>query len=214
MSGRSLCSQDNWLTLSKHYVSKNTQGQCAAVHWADSESKMASRLSHILSSFWAYRLTLLSVPDFAPTSDVLPQRVKSPSHKFSPTSCLLIHLELDYCTSNVTANPARDDSQPFNTCLGEGPPGAASPGPHISPLLLERPSVPQPSWAPVRPGCQLDSRRSTNIVFSLVAAYDLGAPPALLKAIYDDTIPTLRPVDRQGEDITEGNWTTRLGDRR
>ncbi|KAJ7046092.1 hypothetical protein C8F04DRAFT_987792 [Mycena alexandri] len=45
----------------------------------------------------------------------------------------------------------------------------------------------------------------------LVAAYDLGAPPALLKIIYEDEAPAQRPVDRQGEDITEANWTTRLG---
>ncbi|KAJ7511287.1 hypothetical protein B0H11DRAFT_1954617 [Mycena galericulata] len=40
----------------------------------------------------------------------------------------------------------------------------------------------------------------------------MGAPPALLKVIYEDSAPTLRPVDRQGEDITESNWTTRLGE--
>jgi hypothetical protein len=49
---------------------------------------------------------------------------------------------------------------------------------------------------------------------SLVAAYDMGAPPALLKLIYEDLAPTLRPIDRQGEDITEANWTTRLGERK
>jgi hypothetical protein len=49
---------------------------------------------------------------------------------------------------------------------------------------------------------------------SLVAAYDMGAPPALLKLIYEDEAPTLRPIDRQGEDITEANWTTRLGERK
>ncbi|KAJ6462261.1 hypothetical protein C8R47DRAFT_924075, partial [Mycena vitilis] len=48
----------------------------------------------------------------------------------------------------------------------------------------------------------------------LVAAYDMGAPPTLLKQIYEDLAPTLRPIDRQGEDITEGNWTTRLGERK
>ncbi|KAJ7816247.1 hypothetical protein B0H13DRAFT_2380529 [Mycena leptocephala] len=48
----------------------------------------------------------------------------------------------------------------------------------------------------------------------LVAAYDMGAPPALLKLIYEDLAPTLRPIDRQGEDITEANWTTRLGERK
>ncbi|KAJ7501933.1 hypothetical protein B0H11DRAFT_1855201, partial [Mycena galericulata] len=46
----------------------------------------------------------------------------------------------------------------------------------------------------------------------LVAAYDMGATPALLKVIYEDLAPTLRPVDRQGEDITESNWTARLGE--
>ncbi|KAJ7813986.1 hypothetical protein B0H13DRAFT_463961 [Mycena leptocephala] len=39
-------------------------------------------------------------------------------------------------------------------------------------------------------------------------------PPALLKLIYEDLAPTLRPIDRQGEDITEANWTTRLGERK
>ncbi|KAF7363129.1 hypothetical protein MVEN_00665400 [Mycena venus] len=48
----------------------------------------------------------------------------------------------------------------------------------------------------------------------LVAAYDMGATPALLKLIYDDLAPTLRPIDREGEDITESNWTTRLGERK
>ncbi|KAJ7769527.1 hypothetical protein B0H16DRAFT_1882000 [Mycena metata] len=48
----------------------------------------------------------------------------------------------------------------------------------------------------------------------LVAAYDMGAPPALLKLIYEDLAPTLRPINRQGEDITEANWTTRLGERK
>ncbi|KAK7046390.1 hypothetical protein R3P38DRAFT_2873562 [Favolaschia claudopus] len=46
----------------------------------------------------------------------------------------------------------------------------------------------------------------------LVAAYDLGASPPLLELIYKDEAPTLRAIDRQGEDITEGNWTTRLGE--
>ncbi|KAJ7717349.1 hypothetical protein B0H16DRAFT_1701012 [Mycena metata] len=48
----------------------------------------------------------------------------------------------------------------------------------------------------------------------LVAAYDMGAPPALLKLIYEDLAPTLRPINRQGEDITEANWITRLGERK
>ncbi|KAJ7214862.1 hypothetical protein GGX14DRAFT_609552, partial [Mycena pura] len=46
----------------------------------------------------------------------------------------------------------------------------------------------------------------------LVAAYDMGASPALLKLIYDDEAPSQRPIDRQGEDITHSNWTTRLGE--
>ncbi|KAJ7448352.1 hypothetical protein FB451DRAFT_764655 [Mycena latifolia] len=46
----------------------------------------------------------------------------------------------------------------------------------------------------------------------LIVAYDLGAPPALLKIIYDDEARILRPLDRQGEDITESNWTTRLAE--
>ncbi|KAJ7776301.1 hypothetical protein B0H16DRAFT_1506234 [Mycena metata] len=48
----------------------------------------------------------------------------------------------------------------------------------------------------------------------LVAAYDLGAPAALLQMIYDNEHPMLLPVDRQGEDITEANWTKRLGEHR
>ncbi|KAJ6549818.1 hypothetical protein B0H19DRAFT_1378617 [Mycena capillaripes] len=47
----------------------------------------------------------------------------------------------------------------------------------------------------------------------LVAVYDMGAPPALLKQIYEELAPTLRPIDRQGQDITETNWTKRLGER-
>ncbi|KAJ7088222.1 hypothetical protein C8R43DRAFT_298022 [Mycena crocata] len=46
----------------------------------------------------------------------------------------------------------------------------------------------------------------------LVAAYDMGAPPELLKIIYEDEARILRPIGRQGEDITEANWTTRLGE--
>ncbi|KAJ7702115.1 hypothetical protein B0H14DRAFT_3031160 [Mycena olivaceomarginata] len=46
----------------------------------------------------------------------------------------------------------------------------------------------------------------------LIAAYDMGAPPTLLKLIYDELAPTLRPIDRQGEEITGRNWTTRLGE--
>ncbi|KAJ7075064.1 hypothetical protein B0H15DRAFT_917195 [Mycena belliarum] len=47
----------------------------------------------------------------------------------------------------------------------------------------------------------------------LVAAYDMGATPALLKLIYDDEVKEQRPIGRQGEDITEENWTSRLNDR-
>ncbi|KAJ7053565.1 hypothetical protein C8F01DRAFT_1260545 [Mycena amicta] len=46
----------------------------------------------------------------------------------------------------------------------------------------------------------------------LVAAYDMGATPALLQAIYDDEAPTLRAINRQGADVDEGNWTERLGE--
>ncbi|KAJ7636509.1 hypothetical protein FB45DRAFT_828755 [Roridomyces roridus] len=48
----------------------------------------------------------------------------------------------------------------------------------------------------------------------LVAAYDMGAPPALLKSIYEELAPTLRPIGKEGEDITEKNWTSRLGERK
>ncbi|KAJ6582701.1 hypothetical protein DFH09DRAFT_912196 [Mycena vulgaris] len=47
----------------------------------------------------------------------------------------------------------------------------------------------------------------------LVAAYDMGASPGLLKLIYEEEEPMQRPLNRQGEDITETNWTTRLGER-
>ncbi|KAF7346761.1 hypothetical protein MSAN_01814600 [Mycena sanguinolenta] len=46
----------------------------------------------------------------------------------------------------------------------------------------------------------------------LVAAYDMGASPALMRLIYEDSAPILLPIDRQGEDITEKNWTARLGE--
>ncbi|KAJ7254757.1 hypothetical protein C8J57DRAFT_1473433 [Mycena rebaudengoi] len=46
----------------------------------------------------------------------------------------------------------------------------------------------------------------------LVAAYDLGAPPALMRLIYENTEKILRPMNPTGEEITEGNWTTRLGE--
>ncbi|KAF7344235.1 hypothetical protein MVEN_01714700 [Mycena venus] len=51
-----------------------------------------------------------------------------------------------------------------------------------------------------------------HVPHHLVAAYDMGATPTLLKLIYDRLEPTLRPIDRQGESITESNWTTRLGE--
>ncbi|KAJ7282472.1 hypothetical protein C8J57DRAFT_1295466 [Mycena rebaudengoi] len=35
----------------------------------------------------------------------------------------------------------------------------------------------------------------------LVAAYDMGAPPELLRAIYEDEVKVLRPLNRTGEDI-------------
>lgn len=55
---------------------------------------------------------------------------------------------------------------------------------------------------------------SCLLFISLVAAYDLGGPPALLQKIYDVDAPTQRPIDRQGEDLTETNWTTRLGNQK
>ncbi|KAJ6495968.1 hypothetical protein DFH09DRAFT_1205180 [Mycena vulgaris] len=47
----------------------------------------------------------------------------------------------------------------------------------------------------------------------LVAACDMGAPPALLKLICEQEVPGLLPINRQGADITESNWTARLGER-
>ncbi|KAJ7464151.1 hypothetical protein FB451DRAFT_1403516 [Mycena latifolia] len=58
-----------------------------------------------------------------------------------------------------------------------------------------------------------DAGFHNHLSHHLVAAHDMGAPPALLKLIYDDEARILRPVNRQGEDITESNWTTRLGER-
>ncbi|KAJ6483638.1 hypothetical protein DFH09DRAFT_949827 [Mycena vulgaris] len=52
-----------------------------------------------------------------------------------------------------------------------------------------------------------------HIPHHLVAAYDMGASPALLKLIYEEEASMQRPLNRQGEDITESNWTTRLGER-
>lgn len=46
----------------------------------------------------------------------------------------------------------------------------------------------------------------------LVAAYDMGAPPALLRMIYDEEAGIQRPVDLQCDDLTERDWTTRLGE--
>nr|GAT53732.1 predicted protein [Mycena chlorophos] len=46
----------------------------------------------------------------------------------------------------------------------------------------------------------------------LVAAYDMGATPALLRAIWDDEVRILRPIGRCGTDVEAGNWTERLGE--
>ncbi|KAF7317363.1 hypothetical protein HMN09_00472600 [Mycena chlorophos] len=46
----------------------------------------------------------------------------------------------------------------------------------------------------------------------LVAAYDMGATPALLRAIWDDEVTILRPIGRCGTDVEVGNWTERLGE--
>ncbi|KAF7311794.1 hypothetical protein MIND_00189900 [Mycena indigotica] len=48
----------------------------------------------------------------------------------------------------------------------------------------------------------------------LVAAFDMGATHTLLKAIWDDETPTLKPIDRHGGEITAGNWAERLGEHR
>ncbi|CAK5263338.1 unnamed protein product [Mycena citricolor] len=47
----------------------------------------------------------------------------------------------------------------------------------------------------------------------LVAAYDMGATPALLQKIFDEEAKEQRPVGTNGDDLTEKNWTTKLGDR-
>nr|GAT48366.1 predicted protein [Mycena chlorophos] len=46
----------------------------------------------------------------------------------------------------------------------------------------------------------------------LVTAYDLGATPALLQAIWDDEAAIERPIGRSGKDVEVGNWTERLGE--
>ncbi|KAJ7476296.1 hypothetical protein B0H11DRAFT_1727341 [Mycena galericulata] len=48
----------------------------------------------------------------------------------------------------------------------------------------------------------------------LVSAYDMGASPALLKLIYKDVSQIMRPLDRNEADMTESNWTARLGERK
>ncbi|KAJ7437915.1 hypothetical protein B0H11DRAFT_2359306 [Mycena galericulata] len=50
-----------------------------------------------------------------------------------------------------------------------------------------------------------------HISHHLVSAYDMGASPALLKLIYQNVSQIMRPLD-QKEDITESNWTARLGE--
>ncbi|KAJ7616625.1 hypothetical protein FB45DRAFT_1105923 [Roridomyces roridus] len=48
----------------------------------------------------------------------------------------------------------------------------------------------------------------------LVVAYDMGASPGLFQSIYEELAPTLRPLGPEGEDITQENWTSRLGERK
>jgi hypothetical protein len=62
-----------------------------------------------------------------------------------------------------------------------------------------------------------------QLLDSILAAYDLGAPASLIQAIYDDEAKIQRPIDlkdnglvpegviKPGE-INEANWTKWLGD--
>jgi hypothetical protein len=52
--------------------------------------------------------------------------------------------------------------------------------------------------------------------FSLLSAYDLGAPAKVLQAIYDSASPPLNPIDHglgknEFQQITEKNWSEFLG---
>ncbi|KAJ6627711.1 hypothetical protein B0H10DRAFT_1993785 [Mycena sp. CBHHK59/15] len=57
-----------------------------------------------------------------------------------------------------------------------------------------------------------DAGFHNHLPHHLVAAHDMGAPPELLRLIYADEASVLRPLNREGDDITDENWTTRLGE--
>ncbi|KAJ6627656.1 hypothetical protein B0H10DRAFT_2161041 [Mycena sp. CBHHK59/15] len=57
-----------------------------------------------------------------------------------------------------------------------------------------------------------DAGFHNHLQHHLVAAYDMGAPQELLRIIYADEASILRPLNREGDDITVVNWTTRLGE--
>jgi hypothetical protein len=58
-----------------------------------------------------------------------------------------------------------------------------------------------------------DDGRSLMLHISLLAAYDLGAPTALLHAIYDTERQILKPIDSPPEQvkITPNNFAKYLG---
>ncbi|KAF7327151.1 hypothetical protein MKEN_00291900 [Mycena kentingensis (nom. inval.)] len=59
--------------------------------------------------------------------------------------------------------------------------------------------------------CFINKLRFHNhLPHHLVAAYDMGATPELLQAIFDEEAPKLKPVDLEGGEVTEENWTERL----
>lgn len=118
------------------------------------------------------------------------------------------------CAPNASANPTGRRPQRRDVLIRQSARRAPPQGLCLPPLLLQRSRIPQSSSAPVRVPHGRTTRIHTTSSTSLVAAYDMGAPPALLKLIYEDLAPTLRPINRQGEDITEANWTTRLGERK
>ncbi|CAK5270641.1 unnamed protein product [Mycena citricolor] len=62
--------------------------------------------------------------------------------------------------------------------------------------------------------CYFDDRGFKNHnSHHLIAAYDLGATPALLEKIYEGESVPLLPLGPQHDNFTDQTWTTRLGER-
>ena len=86
-------------------------------------------------------------------------------------------------------------------------------------MLLQRQGVSQPPESSVRSLANL-SRLATDAKSSILAAYDMGAPPALLQKIYDTEAEYQRPIilppdpkagPHESIYITASNWTLHLG---